>query len=87
MQNMFATVNVSGGTGYQVNQGLKQDGSLDLLDSSTGTLGQAVNLNANHVNPSDFNTMQRMFATNQNQMMFPNPTMSTNSVPVSVGGS
>ena len=76
MQNMFATMNVSN----QPSQ-IKQDSSLDLLNSSSP------NLVGQPVNASDYKTMQRLFATSsQNPTLFPSPGMGQTSNPIpSVG--
>ena len=66
MQNMFATMNVSSSQSSQI----KQDGSLDLLNSSSANLGQPVT--------ADYTTLQKLYATGAQNPMFPTPTLNQN---------
>lgn len=70
MQNMFATMNVSSSQSSQI----KQDGSLDLLNSSSANLGQPVTA-------SDYTTLQKLYATGAQNPMFPTPTLNQNVPP------
>lgn len=69
MQNMFATMNVSN----QPSQ-IKQESSLDLLNSSSANLGQPVTA-------SDYSTLQKLYATGAQNPMFPTPTLNPNLPP------